>query len=138
MINNRARSFVAIMVVIAVSALFLRLALEKIIKINIEQNQINASTTIKLISTALENFAKDNKGSYPENLASLADTQPPYLDKSYITPSPLKGYSYTWPRLEASGYSCSALPVLCGITGKEIYTISTGALLVVEKCDRKK
>lgn len=135
--DTRARSFVTIMVVIAISSLLLRIAIEQIIKINISQNESNASSTLKLISTALENYAKDHLGVYPSELSALTQTSPPYLDKDYIASSTIKGYNYSCSRLEPSGYSCSANPTRCGLTGNMIYTISSGGLLISEVCSRK-
>ena len=73
------RSFVTIMMVIAVAALLLRTTVEQIIKINIEQNESDALSTLKLISTALENYAKDHRGAYPLDLGALTGTSPRYL-----------------------------------------------------------
>ena len=53
--NKKAKSFVTIMVVVAVSALLLRLAIHRIIIYNIQQNQRIAQGNLKLLSTALEN-----------------------------------------------------------------------------------
>jgi len=135
--NTKARSFVAIMIALAVSSLLLRIAIEKIIKINISQNESNAQTTLKLISTAIENYAQDHLGVFPVNLSVLTQNHPPYLDKDYIAQTPLKGYNYSCPRFEPSGYSCSAIPVKCQLTGKMIYTITTGGLLISEECSKK-
>lgn len=135
--DTRARSFVTIMIVIAVSALLLRVSIEQIIKINITQNESNALATLKLISTALENYAKDNHGVFPLSLSVLIQTTPPYLDRDYIGESPIKGYNYTCPKLEPSGYSCGARPVKCNITGKTIYTINTGHSFASEECSKK-
>jgi type II secretory pathway pseudopilin PulG len=110
MYKKSGRSFVTIMIVVALSALFLRIAIEKIIKFSIAQNESTASLTLKLISTALENYAKDNRGVYPPQVSTLTRTSPAYLDKDYIAQSPFKGYHYSCSRLDASGYSCSALP----------------------------
>ena len=135
--NKRAKSFVTIMVVIAICALLLRIAIERLIKINIAQNDSNASSTLKSISAALENYAKDNKGTYPTNLLSLTQTKPPYLDKEYVAQSSIKGYNFSCGRLEPSGYICTAAPIKCKLTGKMIYTITTGSLLVSEDCNAK-
>ena len=135
--NNRARSFVMIMMVIAVCALVLRVLIERLIKINITQNESNAAMTLKLISAALENYAEDNLGAYPVNFSLLAQAKPPYLDKDYLAKSPLKGYNYSCLRLEPSGYSCSASPTRCKLTGNTVYTITTGGSLISEICERK-
>ena len=55
MFNRKARSFVTIMIVVALTALSLRLAVHKIIIYNIEQNQLLAQVNLKLLSTTLEN-----------------------------------------------------------------------------------
>ena len=135
--DTKARSFVAIIVIIAVSSLILRVAVEQIIKINISQNESYASSTLKLISTALENYAQDHLGAFPQDISALTQTRPAYLDKDYIVSSPVKGYNYSCARLEASGYSCIAGPTKCGLTGNMIYTITTGGLLISEKCGEK-
>ena len=135
--NNRAKSFVTVMAIIAVSALVLRVLIDRGIKLITAQNESNASTTLKLISTALENYAEDNNGVYPQNLSVLTQVEPVYLQKSYMTGSPLKGYNYGCPRLEPSGYTCYANPIFCNLTGKMVFTVTTGGLLVSEECKQR-
>ncbi len=135
--GEKAKSFVTIMIVIAVLALILRVVIERVIDINIAQNESNAQGTLKLISAALENYAKDNQGTYPTDLSALTSAKPAYLDREYIAPSASKGYNYNCSRLEASGYSCTAGPTRCNLTGKISYTITTGGVLVSEECERK-
>jgi len=137
MINNKARSFVTIMIVIAVTALLLRTTVEQIIKISMAQNESSALTNLKMISTALENYARDNKGLFPANLSILVKTTPHYLNQNYISESPVKGYNYSCQRLEPSSYSCSALPARCKLTGRMSYTVVTGGSLVFEECSKK-
>ena len=135
--NKKARSFVTIMIVIGLFAFLLRFLIEGVIKINISQNESNASVTLKLISAALENYADEKSGMYPESLSFLTKANPPYLDKDYISESPIKGYYYTCSRLEPTGYSCSASPLKCGLSGKLNFTVTTGGVLVSETCERK-
>jgi len=135
--NRIARSFVLIMVVIAFTALFLRFAIERIIKTNIIQNESGAVATLKLVSTALENYAKDKKGIFPGSISFLVETEPAYLEKDYTDDSPVKGYLYECPRLEPEGYSCSATPVKCNFTGKMVYTVTTGGVFISEECAKK-
>ena len=135
--NNIGKSFVAIMIVIAVMALLLRIVIEKAIKWNIAQNESYAQSTLKLVSTALENYAKDNRGAYPTSLSVLTLSTPSYLDIKIIAQTTQRGYIYACPRMETSGYSCMASPVKCGLTGKAAYTITTGSLLVLEECSKQ-
>ena len=135
--HNAARSFVAIMIAIALSAFFLRVAIEQVMRITIERNESDAVAALKLISIALENYAKDNKGVFPGTLGSLIKTSPPYLAKDYISQSAIKGYIYNCSRLEPEGYNCSAVPTRCAVTGKKVFTVSTGGSLVTEDCRKK-
>ena len=64
--NKNGHSFVVIMIIIAVVALFLRITIQQIINLNIIRNESSAQSTIKSISTALENYAKNNKNAYPD------------------------------------------------------------------------
>jgi len=137
MINRRARSFVTIMIVIGLSALLLRTAIRKIIVYNIERNQSLAQVNLKLLYTALENYAKDNKGVYPANINQLTKGNPVYLERDYLATSSVRGYEYDCRRLDSTGYNCSATPVNCDLTGKKVYTISTGGLIISEDCDKK-
>ena len=132
--NKTGRSFVGIMILIAISALTIRIAIERIIEFTTAQNESSASGTLKSISVALENFSRNNKGAYPTNFVSLTQAKPAYLDKNYIAISPVKGYIYNCPKLDSTGYICSAVPVNCRLTGKTNYTISTGSLFFSEEC----
>lgn len=134
---NKAQSFVTIIIIIAAFALILRIAIEQVVNMNIAQNESNAQANIKLVSAALENYAKDNQGFYPANFTSLLQTKPPYLDINYVNQSPLKGYVYACLRLESSGYSCQASPVKCNISGRKKYIVSTGGSLLSEECSVK-
>ena len=122
------------MIVIALSALLLRVVIEKFLTYSIFQNESAASQTLKYISVAMENYARD-KGEYPKDFFSLTQSKPAYyLDKNYIALSPLKGYVYACPKLEATGYICNAEPYKCKLTGNTNYSISTGNLFVSERC----
>jgi len=136
--NNKARSFVIIMLVIAIVALLLRVAIEQVIKGSSAQNESNATSTLKLVATALENYAKDHAGNFPSSVSALTQTSPAYIDKDYVTQSPAKGYIFSCPRLDASGYSCYASPTHCGLSGSKIYHVTTGGLSVSEDCSVKK
>jgi type II secretory pathway pseudopilin PulG len=135
--GEKAKSFVLIMVVIALSALLLRVVIGKIIEITNSQNEAMAQSTLKSIATALDNYARDNQGIYPKALSILSQSKPAYLDKDYAAEPSIKGYSYSCTRLDSSGYSCYAFPTKCKLTGKLAFTVTTGNLLISEDCDKK-
>jgi len=136
MFSSRARSFVTIMIVIALSALLLRMGISRLIIFNIEQNQFVAQSNIKLLSAALESFAKANKGQYPTQISQLTQASPAYLEKDYILASPLKGYEYDCPRLDPAGFNCQAMPEKCQFTGKKVFSVSTEGLTITEDCEK--
>lgn len=137
MFNRKARSFVTIMIVVALSALLLRLAIHKVIVYNIQQNQLLAQMNLKLLSAALENYAKDNKSQYPENIDSLTKNKPVYLERDYLAVDSVRGYEYDCQRLDPGGYNCTASPLDCKFSGKMVYSVSTGGLIIAESCDKK-
>jgi len=125
------------MIVVALSALLLRSAIHKIIVYKIEQNQLVAQVNLKLFSTAMENYAKDNKNAYPTSVDLLTKNKPVYLERDYLAVTSMRGYEYDCQRLEASGYNCTASPLNCKLTGKMVYSVSTGGLIMAESCDKK-
>ncbi len=137
MLNLKARSFVSIMIVVAFSALLLRLGIHRIIVYQIQQNQLLAQINLKLLSTAMENYAKDNKNVYPVSIDLLTKHVPVYLERDYLAATSLRGYEYDCQRMDAGGYSCTASPVNCKLSGKMVYVVSTGGLIMTENCDKK-
>lgn len=135
--DRKARSFVTVMIVIALSSLLLRVAIEKIIEISIKQNESYAQATLKLVSAAMENYSRDHQGDYPLSITALTEGSPLYMDKDYLADSPVKGYEFSCRRLDQSGYNCSAAPLKCGLTGSKIYSVGTSGLFVSEDCLRK-
>lgn len=136
MLNKNGKSFVTIMIVASLVILILRWGVQKIIAYNIEHNQQLAQVNLKLLSTALENYAKNNT-QYPTNIEQLTKSNPVYLERNYLTASSIRGYEYDCQRLDKTGYNCSASPVNCQLTGKLMYTVSTGGLIISQDCDKK-
>lgn len=135
--TEKGKSFVTIMVVIALLALALRIATEKILTVTCSQNESTAQTTLKAIAAALDSYARDNQGVYPKSVSMLSQSSPLYLDKDYIAESPIKGYTYNCVRLDASGYNCYAFPLRCKLTGNLAFTVTTGGILISEDCSTK-
>jgi type II secretory pathway pseudopilin PulG len=132
--RRRGMTFVTVMIVVALTALFLRFAIEQLIGWNIAQDESNARETLKLISTALENYAKDHMGGYPGNLTALYGSQPPYIEKSYAKMGTVKGYAFDCSVLDPGGYSCSASPSRCRLTGKTVFRVTTGGSMTADLC----
>jgi len=137
MSDSSARSFVVIMIVVALAAVVLRFAVLQVIRFNIEQNESNALETLQFVTTALENYANDHARAYPTDLALLVKNDPPYISHDYISLTSRKGYSFSCMRLEPSGYTCSAVPVQCDVSGRKVFIVTTGQSVAVEECGKK-
>ncbi|HOW43122.1 MAG TPA: hypothetical protein P5110_08815 [Candidatus Omnitrophota bacterium] len=137
MSGQSGKGFLTFILIIACIALFLRFFIVQIIRINSAQNEANALETLKLMSTAIENYSRDHLSSYPSSISMLLKSEPAYIDKDYVSESVVKGYSFSCPRLETSGYSCYAEPVKCQLSGTKQFTVTTGGVIVSEDCDKK-
>jgi hypothetical protein len=82
--SRKGMTFVTLMLMMAVAALFLRFAIEQLIWWNLAQDEANAKETLRMISTAVENYAKDHMGAYPVNLSALYESKPVYIEKAYV------------------------------------------------------
>jgi len=129
---KKGKSFVVIITIIAVVALILSFGLEQFIKINISQNEENAQTILRNIATACENYAKDHQGRYPAQESNLINIKPAYLRYPYHTKT-IQGYTYAL-NLTETGYHITASPLICGLSGNKIYTITTTSILTEETC----
>ncbi|MGE5308846.1 MAG: hypothetical protein ACM3OC_07170 [Deltaproteobacteria bacterium] len=127
-------TFVTIMIIIALAGLALRFSIEHLILWNIAQDEANAKDTLRLVSTALENYAEDHLGMYPGNLSALFESEPPYIDRAYTQMGTQKGYVFDCRITEANGYSCTASPSRCRLTGTAIYRVTTGGSITAEVC----
>ncbi len=133
--NNRGISLVVLMIIIASVSLISRIAIKQVLTLTISWNQTSAQEALKVISIALENFAKDNNNVYPLKIDSLAQGNPPYLNRDYFTGSYIRGYNYACPTLDAGGYSCIASPTTCHLTGETVFTVNTGSVITSQKCE---
>jgi type II secretory pathway pseudopilin PulG len=124
------------MLFIAILALLLRFTIKQTIKATIVQNESKVSAILKSIAAALENYARDHQSLFPANFAALL-YGPAYLDKNYLTNFPVKGYIFHCLRFESSGYNCVASPLKCNITGRTVFTITTGGIMLSEECGRR-
>ena len=127
-ILRKAFTLVEVLITISVVVLLTTISMPGIIRERISVNEESARAALKEISTALETYAEKNL-HYPANFSDLVNASPAYLNYNYIAGSPVKGYNFTCQSLDAGGYSCSATPQRCGLTGLKIYTITTGGML---------
>lgn len=95
-------------------------------------NESLAKTTMRIISTAIEAYAKENNGKYPMSESVLVIGDVPYLSKFYDH-RVIGGYKYLL-KFKTNYYLVVALPETYGVTGTKIITVGTGGVMQDEGC----
>lgn len=129
------RGFTLVEIIVAVSVIIIlaSIAIPNLLRTRLTANESAAQVTLKTISTACENYAAANGGSYPAAMSDLTGAVPPYLNEDY-TAAPQKGYEFACSILTAAGYSCKAVPAACNRTGSKAFTIATGGVSSYVNC----
>lgn len=108
------------------------MAIPGLLRARIKANETATKETVKIISTALENYKARNNGNYPSDESDLTYSTPPYLTKSYDKKI-VYGYKYTLD-LSPTGYEVVAAPRNCEREGEKIFIIRTGQQLTEVNC----
>lgn len=95
--------------------------------VNWEKNEALVKKSLSDMSTAAENYAKDNYGSYPIAMNLLTDAAVPYLKINFCGQS-MAGFTFSC-ETSIFGYTFTAAPVGEKPDGSSAITISTGGIL---------
>ena len=118
-------SLVEIMIVVGIIALLAAIAIPNLTRAKLQSNDAVAKTSLKTISTALENYFSINN-RYPSATTSLNGASPPYLNKDYFTGTH-NGFVYSASTLTDYTYNIEASPLSANV-GSTTFTMSTGGV----------
>lgn len=126
-LKNQIEGFtlVEIMIVVTIIALLATIAIPNLMRARVQANESAAQSTLRTISSSLENFYALNN-EYPIETTSLIGATPPYLNVDYFSGT-RSGYTFS-ASLAPYSYQISAVPIGSS-HGTHSYTISTGAVL---------
>ena len=142
--QKKGFSFVEIMVVAAVIALFAAIVIPNLLRARLKVNEEAAQSTLERISMACERYrAAQRIPSYdpagppaPTNMiASTAN--PPYLEAEIFAITGKQGYVFTYTPITIVGsiiqqYVCGGEPVNVNVTGGRTFAVNeTGVLRVI-------
>ncbi|MCM8800663.1 MAG: hypothetical protein NC912_01400 [Candidatus Omnitrophica bacterium] len=131
--KNKAVSLIGAVIAIAFVCLTLAFFISKFLQERIRNNEAMAQQTLKTISLALEKYAQDHEGRYPEDEKKLLSKQMggeadlPYLNRAYCGKTE-NGYTYNC-EFTSTGYILTARPLNCITLGTKSFTFISGRSL---------
>jgi prepilin-type N-terminal cleavage/methylation domain-containing protein len=123
--KSKGFTLVEIMIVVLIVALLAAMAIPNLLRTRLSANDAAAQTTLKAISTALENYVSINN-VYPPDTTQLIGATPPYVPTDYFTGTH-NGFTFS-STLTDDTYLIIATPSSSSL-GSRSFTISTGGVL---------
>ena len=129
---RRGFHLIEMIIAIVIISILVTIAIPNLRRNYVVANESAAQSNLRVISSALENYATANNGNYPTAESQLTSASPPYLNQSFCD-STVSGYTYSCT-LTATSYSVLATPATCGKSGSKTYTITTGGSFSSADC----
>ncbi len=111
------------------------MAIPGLLRARIKANETATKETVKIISSAIENYKAAHNGLYPLSEEDLLSSTPPYLAKSYDKKT-IYGYKYSLD-LSPTEYEVVATPKNCHMEGEKIFIVRTGQELTEMNCNKR-
>ena len=127
-------TLVEIMIVVAIISLLAAIAIPNLLRARHNANEAASIGALRTISTACESFrSAQTPPTYPANLAALSGAVPPYIDAGLAgataAASARQGYFYTYARVNANQFTCTASPAVTGTTGTRIFFVDESGVI---------
>lgn len=123
--NHLGFTLVEIMIVVVIIALLAAIAIPGMLRSRQQAQEATAKANLKLIASALENYAAINS-VYPTLTTELMGVTPPYLSSDYFT-GVHGGYTYAHS-LSNYSYLITAYPTAT-TPGVISFTVATGGII---------
>jgi prepilin-type N-terminal cleavage/methylation domain-containing protein len=129
----KAFTLVEILIVVGIIVVIAMIAIPNLLRVRISANEAAAKSRLKTIVAAATSYASANGGQYPNNLTTMVNSTPSYLDSTFSGNSAVhtkSGYKFSYYN-GASEYKfwLSAEPVKEGVTGSRyFYTDESGVI----------
>ena len=127
-------TLVEIMIVVAIISLLAAIAIPNLLRARHNANEAASIGALRTISTACESFrSAQTPPTYPANLAALSGAVPPYIDAGLAgataAATARQGYFYTYARVNANQFTCTASPAVTGTTGTRIFFVDESGVI---------
>ena len=125
-------TLVEIMIVVAIIALLAAIAIPNLLRARLNANDARAKASLHGLVTAIESYAAQ-EGTYPSSESELTNINPAYLNVP-ICNQTSNGYIFNCSNLSDFGYSVSAQPTSCNVSGSKNWTVTTGNVWSESNC----
>lgn len=122
-------TLIEIMVVVAIISLLVLFAIPNLTRARVNSNEGAAKASLRTISTACEMYrASQMPLDYPPNLASLAATNPRYLDDE-LAGGQKQGYLFEYRYIDDSSFQVTARPRRQNVSGVMSFSIDQSGVI---------
>lgn len=123
--KKRAFTLIEIMVVVGIFIVLTTLIVPSILRSRIVANESAAISNIKTVAGACQLY-HINKGTYPQDLITLSNSTPPYIDPE-LGSGNRQGYGFVYTFMDLDHFTLNANPLSTGLLkGRYFYTDETG------------
>ncbi len=121
-------TLIEIVVIIVILGIMAVIIVPRLAGVKMTSNESVAQANLRTIAAAMETYASEHNGDYPDNTGSTAEAKlttasPSYLNQSFDGKL-ISGYTYTYSNNTATTYTVTAVASSCGSSGSKDYTLT--------------